>query len=88
MKKLFSFILLYSIISVINAQSIDVLIGNSSCEAGGELWACGAAQVLQVHKDIDDNCSDFDYACGATVRTVIDVCSPNMSETTVYQYCN
>lgn len=87
MKYLFSFILLFFTISLISAQSIDVLMGNSGCEAGGEFWACGAAQVAQVHVDIDDNCSDFDYDCGETIRTVVDVCSPNMSETVAYEPC-
>ncbi|MBO3700096.1 hypothetical protein [Roseivirga sp. E12] len=50
--------------------------GNQSCEAGGEMWVCGRNQILQAHSDWNSNC-DGPVICGAVLRTIIDVCSPD-----------
>ncbi|MFY0591348.1 hypothetical protein [Roseivirga sp.] len=64
----------------VNAQT-----GNQSCEAGGEMWVCGKQEQLQAHDDFEKNCSDQEYQPCTVLRTIIDVCSPNMRETAVFQ---
>lgn len=78
MYSLVAFVLVLS--SALNAQT-----GNQSCEAGGEMWVCGKAQQLQAHEDFDENCSDQNYTECTILRVIIDVCSPNMRETRVFE---
>lgn len=59
--------------------------GNQSCEAGGEMWVCGKGQRVQAHEDFDENCSDQNYEKCTVLRVIIDVCSPNMRESQVFE---
>ena len=74
--------------TVLHSQSLDSIeteISSSSCSAGGEIWVCGATQQNQVHIDFDNNCSGFHYQSCSVIKTVVDVCSPNMRESIVYE---
>ncbi len=72
----------------LRSQSIASETSNSSCNAGGEMWVCGTAEVVQATSDFDTNCSDWDYECGATLRTIINVCTPNMQKSYIYEHCD
>jgi len=75
----FGFLLCISLtVYTSNAQSIDSEMSSSSCEAGGEIWVCGTEQQSQVHSDYDRNCGDYTFSNCTVIKTVIDVCTPNM----------
>ena len=59
--------------------------GNSSCEAGGEMWVCGTEQIVQATSDFDTNCEEWIYAPCTLLRVVIDICRPDMLETKIYE---
>jgi hypothetical protein len=66
------------------AQSIDAIPSSSSCEAGGKIWVCGTSQVAKAHSDFNRNCANVNYPCGGkTIKTVVDVCSPIMTESKI-----
>lgn len=67
------------------AQSVGGVSGNQSCGGGGEMWVCGTAQQSQAHSDYDANCSEFDFPDCTLIRTVVDVCSPNMRESYIIE---
>lgn len=76
--------------SALHAQSIDFVgdtrdtfISQSGCEAGGEIWACGSSQLAQAHDDFKNNCSGWDYQCGKTLKTILDVCAPQIVESKI-----
>lgn len=75
---------LYPWNSGLNAQSVASETSNSSCEAGGEMWVCGASQMLQAHRDFDNNCDGWTYQCNATVRTIVDVCDRFFKTSYIY----
>ncbi|MCE7996197.1 MAG: hypothetical protein HEP71_29725 [Roseivirga sp.] len=83
MKKSVFSILIFTLLntSILFAQSF----GNQSCTAGGEMWVCGSSQQNQAHVDFDNNCSGYDYDACTVVRTIIDVCSPNMQESRIIE---
>jgi len=58
---------------------------DSSCNAGGEVWVCGRTEVLQVHSDFQTNCGDWDYTPCTVLKTVIDYCTPNLSESRIFE---
>ena len=70
---------------LLTAQSVESIASESNCGAGGEIWVCGSAQKSQVHVDFDNNCSEENYMPCTVIKTVVDVCSPDMSESTIFE---
>lgn len=74
----------------VNAQDLDfiadepcTIISSSSCEEGGEIWVCGSDQLRQAHGDFHTNCSEWQYRCGRTLKTILDVCAPEIVRSTI-----
>lgn len=84
----FSFVITFFLLSTIGtgtlgAQSIASETSNSSCNAGGEIWVCGPSQLALAHGDFNRNCSEWEYRCGQTLKTIKDVCSPQIVTSTI-----
>ncbi len=60
-------------------------VGNQSCAGGGEMWVCGSAQQSKAHSDYDANCADQEFADCTLIRTIVDVCSPDMRESRIIE---
>lgn len=75
-----SVILLFGFSTTLDARNV-----NQSCAAGGEMYVCGSAQILQATSDFDTNCEGWDYTPCTILRVIIDVCSPDMREAQIFE---
>ena len=51
-----TFVLVFSFSITLDARNV-----NQSCTAGGEMYVCGSAQILQATREFDTNCEGWDY---------------------------
>lgn len=80
---LMSMLLIRTELIVGQEEVISSVTSSSSCEAGGEIWVCGSSQLAQAHDDFKNNCTDFKYKCGKTLKTILDVCAPMIVESRI-----
>jgi hypothetical protein len=52
------------------------------------MYVCGTEEVVKATSDFDTNCESWSYPCNATLRVIVDVCSPDMRESKIYQDCS
>ncbi len=64
-------------------ESIASEMSNSSCSPGGEIWVCGPSEIARAHSHFNSNCSEWEYRCGQTLKTIKDVCSPEIVVSTI-----
>lgn len=69
--------------AVAQEESISSVMSSSNCSAGGEIWVCGTSQLAQAHDDFKNNCSGWDYQCGKTLKTILNVCAPQIVESKI-----
>lgn len=83
-KVLFIWLMVLSGSGILFAQGVSG-VGNQSCAGDGEMWVCGSAQQNQAHIDFDNNCSDYEFEACTVIRTIVDVCSPDMRESRIIE---
>lgn len=52
------------------------------------MYVCGTEEIVKATSDFDTNCESWSYPCNATLRVIVDVCSPDMRESKIYQDCS
>ena len=77
-------VVLFCLFGSFTLRGQDVYL-DSSCNSGGEIRVCGKFEVLKIHSDFDKNCSEWNYTPSTVLKTVVDYCSPNMSESTIFE---
>lgn len=80
-----TFVLILVTGGLLMAQSVGGVSGNQSCAGGGEMWVCGSAQQSQAHSDYDANCGEYTFPLCTLIRTVVDVCSPDLRESYIIE---